>query len=256
MPPPATPKRTAQQIRQELKSGGSSQRAAGVQWFFKEEIQSHGWRTAPLRKAAGLTRRKILRDHSLDFLMKVADDLFHGSILEEKIFAVFLLENITDKLGPKEFRIFEAWLARVSSWADHDGLVSYLLGPMMVAEPKHAARVFVWAKQKNRWHRRAAAVALIRGARVGLFESEIIRISNLLLYDEDDMVQKGLGWLLREWTRDYPDRALPFLMKIRTSAPRLVLRTACEKLAAAEKKNVLGGTTRNRAVRRNPVPSL
>jgi 3-methyladenine DNA glycosylase AlkD len=73
-----------------------------------------------------------------------------------------------------------------------------------------------------------------------LFEREIIRISNLLLRDEDDMVQKGLGWLLREWTRDHPGRALPFLMKIRTTAPRLVLRTACEKLGVAERKRVLG----------------
>jgi 3-methyladenine DNA glycosylase AlkD len=79
---------------------------------------------------------------------------------------------------------------------------------------------------------------------VGLFEKEIIRVANLLLGDDEDdadkMVQKGLGWLLREWTRDYPHRAVPFLMKIRTEAPRLVLRTACEKLASAEKKRVLG----------------
>ena len=188
----------------------------------------------------------ILKEASLDFLMKVADDLFHGGILEEKVFAVFLFEKLTDQLGDKEFRVFESWLGRVSTWADHDALAHYLLSPMIAAQPKRSARVFVWAKNKNRWHRRAAAVALIRGARVGLFEKEIIRVANLLLgddADEDDadkMVQKGLGWLLREWTRDYPHRAVPFLMKIRTEAPRLVLRTACEKLASAEKKRVLG----------------
>jgi 3-methyladenine DNA glycosylase AlkD len=54
------------------------------------------------------------------------------------------------------------------------------------------------------------------------------------------MVQKGLGWLLREWTRDHPERALPFLLRIRTSAPRLVLRTACEKLGPADRNKVLG----------------
>jgi 3-methyladenine DNA glycosylase AlkD len=111
---------------------------------------------------------------------------------------------------------------------------------MVLSEPKRSARVFVWAKNKNRWHRRAAAVTLIRGARAGLFEKEIVRVCGLLLHDEDDMVQKGLGWLLREWTRDHPERALPFLMKIRHEAPRLVLRTACEKLARGDKKMVLG----------------
>jgi len=240
MPQANTPKHFAEQIRYELRTGGSVQHAAGVQWFFKEEIQSHGWYTAALRKAAVLTRRRILRENSLAFLMNVADGLFQGGILEEKVFAVFLLEKMTEQLGSKEFRVFENWLSRVSTWADHDGLVHYLLGPMLLSDPKRSQRVFVWAKNKGRWHRRAAAVSLIRGARVGLFEKEIIRVSNLLLRDEDDMVQKGLGWLLREWTRDHPERALPFLMKIRTAAPRLVLRTACEKLGPADKKAVLG----------------
>ncbi len=245
MPRTKTPTSIAEQIRRELRGGGSQQHAEDVQWFFKEEIQSRGWYTAALRKAAVRTRRTILQEASMYFLMKVADDLFQGDILEEKVFAVFLLEKLTDQLGDKEFRVFESWLGRVSSWADHDALAGYLLGPMIAAHPRLSARVFVWAKNKNRWHRRAAAVALIRGERVGLFEKEIIRIANLLLHDEDDddadkMVQKGLGWLLREWTRDDPHRALPFLMKIRTHAPRLVLRTACERLAPEEKKKVLG----------------
>src|SRR3982074_3574734 len=101
-----TPKRIAEQIRLELKDGGSQQHAAGVQWFFKEEIHSRGWYTDALRKAAVQTRRRILREASLDFLLKVADDLFHKDILEEKVFAVFLLEKLTDQLGEKEFLVF------------------------------------------------------------------------------------------------------------------------------------------------------
>jgi 3-methyladenine DNA glycosylase AlkD len=235
-----TPKRTAEQVRYELRSGGSEQHAAGVQWYFKERIQPHGWYTAALRKAAVLTRRRILGEKSLPFLMNVADELFHGDILEEKVFAVFLLEKMTEQLGAQEFRALESWLSRVSTWADHDALVHDLLGPMLLSAPTRSQRVFVWAKKQSRWHRRAAAVSLIRGARAGMFEKEIIRISGLLLRDEDDMVQKGLGWLLREWTRDHPGRALPFLMRIRTTAPRLVLRTACEKLGPADRKKVLG----------------
>jgi 3-methyladenine DNA glycosylase AlkD len=240
MPQANTPKHTAEQVRYELRSGGSAEHARGVRWFFKEEIQSHGWYTAALRKAAVLTRRRILGEKSLPFLVKVADELFHGEILEEKVFAVFLLEKVTDQLGAQEFRVFESWLSRVSTWADHDALVHYLLGPMLLSAPKRSQRVFVWAKNKSRWHRRAAAVSLIRGARAGMFEKEIIRISGLLLGDEDDMVQKGLGWLLREWTRDHPERALPFLLRIRSTAPRLVLRTACEKLGPADRTKVLG----------------
>jgi 3-methyladenine DNA glycosylase AlkD len=34
-----------------------------------------------------------------------------------------------------------------------------------------------------------------------MFFSEIKRLSDQLLADDDDMVQKGLGWLLRETAR-------------------------------------------------------
>jgi 3-methyladenine DNA glycosylase AlkD len=60
-----------------------------------------------------------------------------------------------------------------------------------------------------------------------------------LLQDEDDMVQKGLGWLLREAVKADSTRILPYLMKVRKDAPRLVLRTACETLPAAARKPIL-----------------
>ena len=48
-----------------------------------------------------------------------------------------------------------------------------------------------------------------------MFFPEIVRLSDLLLADEDDMVQKGLGWLLRETAKFDAKRTVPYLMKIR-----------------------------------------
>ena len=75
-----------------------------------------------------------------------------------------------------------------------------------------------------------------------------MKVSNALLQDEDDMVQKGLGWLLREAAKADPERTVSYLMTIRASAPRLVLRTACEKLTTAERARILG-TKKARAAR-------
>ena len=72
-----------------------------------------------------------------------------------------------------------------------------------------------------------------------MFFPQILRLSNQLLNDDDDMVQKGLGWLLRETAKADPRRTVPYLMKIRKNAPRLVLRTACETLPVATRKLVL-----------------
>jgi 3-methyladenine DNA glycosylase AlkD len=72
-----------------------------------------------------------------------------------------------------------------------------------------------------------------------MFFPEIVKLSDLLLSDPDDMVQKGLGWLLRETAKFDAKRTVPYLMKIRERAPRLVLRTACETLPETKKKKIL-----------------
>src|SRR6266568_2318249 len=186
-----SPALIAAQIRRALKDGGSAEHAAGVQWFFKEEIKSHGWYTAALRRAVRGCRRDILREHDSDFLVAVADELFSGAVLEQKIAAVFLLERLDARFGDREFRMFEAWLDRISSWADHDALVHSLIASMIVAKPARMKYVCRWATSRDRWHRRAACVALIRGTRANLFFPEIVKLSDSLLADPDDMVQKG-----------------------------------------------------------------
>ena len=241
-----TPDYIADHIRRVLKDGGSAPHSEDVQHFFKEEVKSRGWYTAELRKFAVRFRRSIVRERGMDFLVQVADKLFSGQILEEKVMAVFLLEKQTRNFGDNEFQLFASWLDRVSSWADHDALAHYLLAPMVAADPARCRQVFRWAKSPNRWRRRAACVALIRGARERRFFAQIVRLSNQLLQneDEDDMVQKGLGWLLRETAKADPKRTVPYLMKIRKNAPRLVLRTACETLPVATRKRVLRAETK------------
>jgi 3-methyladenine DNA glycosylase AlkD len=239
-----TPEYFAGQVRRLLRDGGSARLAAEVQHFFKEEVRARGWRTAELRKAAVQFRRGLLKEHGsnedgMRFVVEVADELFSGPVLEEKIFAVFLLEGQTASLGAREFRRFASWLDRVTNWSDHDALVHDVLGPMVCAEPAYCVDVLRWVRSLNRWRRRAASVALIRGARKKKFFAEIVRTSEMLLGDEDDMVQKGLGWLLREAAKNDARRMVPYLMKIRERAPRLVLRTACETLPVEDRRRVL-----------------
>ena len=234
-----SPSAAAAEIRRVLKDGGSAEHAAGVQWFFKEQITSHGWYTAALRRAMRQCRKEIIGEHDLDFLVRVADKLFSGPVLEERSAAVLLLENLDSKFGEGEFRLFEQWLNRIRSWADHDGLVHSLIAPMVAAKPERTKDVFRWAKSPDRWHRRAACVALIKGTRVRMFFPEVVRLANFLLKDEDDMVQKGLGWLLRETAKFDARHTVSYLMEIRDGAPRMVLRTASETLPAATRRKIL-----------------
>jgi 3-methyladenine DNA glycosylase AlkD len=229
----------ADHLRRVLINGASAPHTAEVQHFFKDEIQSRGWYTDELRKMARRFTRVIRKEEGLDYLIEVADNLFHGNVLEEKVLAVLLLEPCVADCTSAHFKLFEQWLDRVSTWADHDALVQYIIGHMMVADLRRVRRVFLWARSKNRWRRRASAVALLRGTNQGLFWEEVQQITMALLQDEDDMVRKGLGWLLRETARFDGARTLPLLMSIRKKAPRLVLRTACERLSKADRAAVL-----------------
>jgi 3-methyladenine DNA glycosylase AlkD len=229
----------ADHLRRVLINGASAPHTAEVQHFFKDEIQSRGWYTNELRKLARRFTRVIRREEGLDYLVEVADNLFHGNMLEEKVLAVLLLEPCVGDFTSAHFKLFDQWLDRVSTWADHDALVQCVIGHMIVADPRRLRRIFVWSRSRNRWRRRASAVALLRGTNRGLFWDEVQQITQALLKDEDDMVQRGLAWLLRETARFDDARTIPLLMSIRTSAPRLVLRTACERLSAKDRARVL-----------------
>ncbi len=232
-----TPSPDVRRVVAHLKAHGSRERAAGIQWFFKEAIRSHGWKTADLRRYARELNKALRADGRA--LLRVADELFRSEVLEEKVLSVLILQPSLRTCGDPEFRRFERWLGRVSSWADHDALVMYLIGPMMTAEPGRAAKALTWVPSTHRWHRRAAAVSLIDGIRRGLFTDEATTVTLALSSDADDMVQKGLGWLLREWGKARPDDTEPLLMSIRGRTSRLVLRTACERLPADTRARVL-----------------
>jgi 3-methyladenine DNA glycosylase AlkD len=229
----------AREIRRTLKKRGSRTIAAGTQRYFQHAIVSRGWRTAALRRYAREMRVAIWNSNGFPLAEAVANELFQGEVAEEKALAVYLLEPDAELFGPGEFDLFDSWLDRVSSWADHDEVVHFLVGPMLVRDPADLERIYRWARSRNRWRRRAAAVALIHGARRRLFFGHIKRITTALLADDDDMVQKGLGWLLREAAKADRDRVLPFLRQIGRRAPRLVLRTACETLPADLRDEVL-----------------
>jgi len=237
MRPHTSPDSIVRDIVTHLKAHRSPEHAAGVQWFFKEEVRSHGWYTAALRRYAKALHKQLAADQAL--LLDVAERLFRSPFLEEKALAVTMLQPSLGRFGSAEFRRFETWLSLVSSWADHDALAMYLIGPMLVTDPRRVKRPLRWASSPSRWRRRAAAVSLIHGIRRDMFQNEAIAVTERLLADGDDMVQKGLGWLLREWAKRDPTAAVPVLMAIRGRASRLVLRTGCETLTPALRQRVL-----------------
>lgn len=237
--PGKTPAAWTAELKRRLRAGGSPAIARSNQRFLTQPVRAYGWKTAELRRLARSSQRKLFAEGGLPLLLQVADRLFSGKVTEGKSLAVLMLENKTHLFADAEFLRFERWLTHITNWGEHDALVHYLIGPLLVADRRRVARAFVWARSKNLWHRRAAAVALIQATRHRLYFREITRLSGQLLSDQNEMVQKGLGWLLRETAKANPARAVPYLMSIQRRAPRLVLCTACETLPASTRKRIL-----------------
>jgi 3-methyladenine DNA glycosylase AlkD len=163
-----------------------------------------------------------------------------GATNEEGALVCYVYRRFAKQCGAREFKLFTRWLDRyVKNWGHTDGLALWLLGASIANEPALIEELDAWTRSKNRWKRRAAAVALVPSARRGLHTRDILRIAQPLVPDGDDMVRKGVGWLLKETYPKKPGEVVRFLAPWRGKAPRLVLRYAAEKMTAADKARVL-----------------
>jgi 3-methyladenine DNA glycosylase AlkD len=126
-------------------------------------------------------------------------ELWKSGRLEDGSVAIEVYRRFAKQCGSAEFRLFEKWLGRfVSNWGACDGVSCCLLAACIQNAPELTALLVPWTKSPTRWKRRAAAVALVREARRGRNTAAIFQIAGLLMEDPEDMVQKGMGWLLKE----------------------------------------------------------
>jgi 3-methyladenine DNA glycosylase AlkD len=73
----------------------------------------------------------------------------------------------------------------------------------------------------------------------GQLLDEVIRTAGELLIDEEDLVQKGYGWMLKEASLTFPDEVFQFVMDHRGTMPRTALRYAIERYPAVRRKKAM-----------------
>jgi 3-methyladenine DNA glycosylase AlkD len=161
-------------------------------------------------------------------------------MFEDGVVAFTVMGELKKYFNEDTFFLFERWLNRyVSNWAHCDFLSSDLIGCVMGKYPKLVEELKKWTVSKKRWVRRSAAVSLVVHARRGNFLREIFYIAGKMMKDKDDMVQKGVGWVLKEASKRHEKEVINFLMKWKKNAPRLVLRYATEKVSRKNKNLIM-----------------
>jgi len=69
--------------------------------------------------------------------------------------------------------------------------------------------------------------------------NEVFAMADLFLADEDDMVQKGYGWMLKEASNKFPNEVFEYVMNNKKEMPRTALRYAIEKLPVDKRKKAM-----------------
>jgi 3-methyladenine DNA glycosylase AlkD len=231
-----TPASLLKEIRGRLKAAADPKFEAAARWFFKEPVKPYGVRTPQVRELARLAYAQVKHWPVAD-RDKFVTALWKSGMLEEGVLVTHLYRRFAKLCGEREFGMFEQWINRyVTNWSNCDGVSTWLIAACIENRPGLADRLASWTKSKNRWKRRSAAVSFIQEAKRGRQTETIFHICDLLLADSDDMVQKGVGWLLKETYPKKPREVRDFLEDWRARAPRLVLRLAAEKMTIQDRK--------------------
>jgi len=226
-------------IRAELIANSNEALQKTSQDFFKESIRCYGIKSATVVNI-GKEHFKALKDLPKAVVFDLCNELLQSGIIEESFVACHWSYAVCKKYTPEDLPVFEKWINNyVDNWASCDTLCNHTVGEFVEMYPETISELKRWATSTNRWMKRASAVSLIIPARHGLFLKEIIEIADILLMDNDDMVQKGYGWMLKAASQAHQKEIFEYVMSKKTVMPRTALRYAIEKMSPELKSKAM-----------------
>jgi 3-methyladenine DNA glycosylase AlkD len=223
-------------IRAELRVLADEKTRDSGRRFFKEPVKLYGVKTAAVMKLADRTFRELgNRDKTTVFTL--CEELFSSGCMEESFIAARWSEKLHRQYEPDDFTVFDRWVdTYITNWASCDSFCNHTVGSFLEMFPEYVPRLTAWARSENRWMRRGAAVSLIVPAKKGKFLKEAFSLADLLLNDDDDLVRKGYGWLLKEESRRHQDEVLAFVVARKNRMPRTALRYAIELMPPEKRR--------------------
>ena len=193
-----------------------------------------GIRVPVLRQQA-----KIYKGISVSEIQKLLRSKYH----EERLCALFVLTHHFE-VGNKQERtkIYKLYLANtkyINNWDLVDATAHKVVGPYLF--DRNRAPLYKLCKSKNLWERRIAIIATYYFIKRDQFV-DTLELSNRLLKDEEDLMHKAIGWMLREVGKRDISVEKKFLKAHYKKMPRTMLRYAIEKFPERERKKYLNGS--------------
>ncbi len=226
-------------IKKDLKKLSDSKTKESGKRFFKEDIVLYGVKTPIVQKLAK-EYFKDIKDKSKEEIYTLCEELFKSGYMEEAFIACNWSYYLKSDYEKGDFKIFKKWIERyVSNWAVCDTFCNHTMGSFIEKFPKFIKEIKKWTGSKNRWVKRASAVSFIVPAKQGKFLKDVFDISDSLLLDKDDLVQKGYGWALKVASNKHQKEVFDYVIKNKKIMPRTALRYAIEKMPENLRKKAL-----------------
>jgi len=233
---------TAAEVARALKTLGSPAKAKSSAWFFKTGPGQYGEGDVFI----GVTvpeQRKLARQYK-DLQLDQIKKLLGSPIHEQRLTALFILTD-QYKHGDEAIRkrIYDFYfqnLSRVNNWDLVDSSAPQIVGAWLAGKDKAVLEQL--ARSDNLWERRVATVATLFDI-VNGESTEALKIADILINDSHDLIQKAVGWILREVGKRCGRQILIDYLRPRyNTMPRTMLRYSIEHFDPSTRSRYLKGS--------------
>jgi 3-methyladenine DNA glycosylase AlkD len=228
------------EIRSDLKRLTDKDRAVILQRFFKtgpgeygEGDKFIGIRVPDIRKIASkyrsAPRRDVLR-------------LLNSAIHEERLLAIMLLVRaFSEGDEEKQKEIYALYLENtgfINSWDLVDVSAEHIVGAYLFNKSRKP--LYALVRSDLLWDRRISVMSTFHFIRRNEFD-ETMKIAKILISDSEDLIQKAVGWMLREVGKRHLETEEAFLKAHYRNMPRTMLRYAIEKFPESKRQRYVKG---------------
>lgn len=232
---------TSAAVLRHLKQLGDREDARFLQGFFKTGPGEYGEGDVFLGIRVPVTRRlaRQYRDTPLPQVAKLLTSKYHEARLLALLMLVHQFRQADPPTQKRIYEVYRSHLRWINNWDLVDGSASYIVGGYLANRSR--TPLVQLARSPNLWRRRVAVMATLHFIQHGEFD-DTLKLADVLLHDEHDLIHKAVGWMLREvGNRDRQTETM-FLDTRYHTMPRTMLRYAIEKFPDRLRKSYLEGT--------------
>ncbi|MFA6525669.1 MAG: DNA alkylation repair protein [Patescibacteria group bacterium] len=226
------------ELRRELRAYSNPEQIQNLQRFFKTGKGQYGEndKFLGIRVPHQRTIAKKYKQLNLKSVEKLLQSQWH----EERLTAIHILNLkyiIADETEHKKiFDLYFKNIKHINNWDLVDSSAPYFIGNYLFN--RNINVLYKLVKSNNLWERRIAIMSTFYFIRQGQFE-DTLKLAKILLEDKHDLIQKAVGWMLREvGNRNMVTEEL-FLKRYGRKMPRTMLRYAIEKFPDKKRKGYL-----------------